>query len=195
MNNSDASRFKSEIVGLGELYGKKTSGALINIYWMAFESITIEKFTEAVRLHVLDKDQGMFFPKPAHLLKHIESENEKDSQSVSDRAELAWASIYGQISTVGSYNSPVIEDKQALATVKGLGGWVALCSLTVSELVWRKKEFLGLYDTYENTPVEALPSSLPGRIELHAHKTKEKQNLSNLLTEAKKFRERIKDGN
>ena len=48
-----------------------------------------------------------------------------------------------------------------------------------------KKEFLSTYTTYENTPVEQLPSNLPGRIELENHKRPE-NNFFKQLEEKRK---------
>jgi hypothetical protein len=39
-----------------------------------------------------------------------------------------------------------------------------------SSLTWAKKEFIGHYTTYDKTPLEMLPISLPGLVELHNHK-------------------------
>ena len=45
-----------------------------------------------------------------------------------------------------------------------------------------------MYSTYQNTPVEMLPSSLPGLVDLQHHKKQEAQSMQNLLQGMDKFR-------
>ena len=44
--------------------------------------------------------------------------------------------------------------------------------MDVTKQTWAKKEFISMYSTYDKTPLEMLPSSLPGLVELHNHKEK-----------------------
>ena len=102
-------------------------------------------------------------------MKFIKGTTKQADQEAGNKAELAWASIEGQVSSVGSYSSPKIEDRQAMAALKSMGGWIQLCSSTIEQLTWKKKEFMGIYKTFEQTPVELLPDNMPGRVELEKH--------------------------
>ena len=60
-------------------------------------------------------------------------------------------------------------------------------------MTWKKKEFLSVYETYENTPLECLPSSLPGRIELVEHKEKGVADMKSIMDGINKHRLTNKD--
>ncbi len=102
---------------------------------------------------------------------------------------LAWAQVVREMRVNGSYGSLKLDDKQAVAAVKSLGSWQQLCSSTEKELVWKKKEFISLYETYEKTPLELLPSSLPGRVALVEHKKEQSAGMKNLIDGVKKYRQ------
>jgi len=103
--------------------------------------------------------------------------------SAKDKAELGWAAIVGEIGRIGPYKQLELEDKQVIAAVKALGGWTNLCSMTYEQLDWKKKEFMDIYQTYENTPLDRLPSNLPGLAELQEHKENNKGGMK-LINEA-----------
>jgi hypothetical protein len=54
-----------------------------------------------------------------------------------------------------------------------------------------KKEFMSHYSTYDKTPLDMLPSSLPGLVELHNHKEKYEvkgaQSMQHILDGIKKL--------
>jgi hypothetical protein len=120
----------------------------------------------------MNTDNGQFFPKTADFMRQINGTTKQNDQQLEDKADMAWLTITGEIKRVGSYGSLKMEDKQALAAVKSLGGWKFICSKTEAELVWLHKEFIATYKNFENTPVEALPNNLPGRILLENAKKK-----------------------
>jgi hypothetical protein len=182
MQDIDKNNFTELMNGIGELYNKPITKPLLRIYFGAFKDLTIEQVEHGMNGHITSTDQaGSFFPKPADVIRVLFGTSKQQSQSVEDKAELSWSVIVNQISSIGSYGSPKIEDRQAMAALKGMGGWVRLCGSTVDELTWKKKEFISLYDTYERTPLDQLPSNLPGRIELEQHKNEEASNVVNLM--------------
>lgn len=166
MNNSDREKFKLNINGLGELYGKEISKPLLTIYYNVLKEFTLDQVIDAINVHVTDIKNGQFFPKPADIIRHLNA----GKPSVEAKAEMAWAEINQKISSIGSYGNLTMNDNQALATVKALGGWKNICSKTIEQLVWLKKEFISIYENYEATSIESLPNELPGRIELETHK-------------------------
>ncbi len=109
---------------------------------------------------------------------------------VEAKAEIAWSEIVGKIASIGSYDNLKMNDGQALAAVKAMGGWKNLCSKTHEQLVWEKKEFTSIYSNYESTPLEMLPDSLPGRIELQKHK---KYQYNETLEQVKKLARKDND--
>lgn len=168
---------------LAEIYEKTSTPAKTRIYFDALAAYSIDEVKRAVNSHVSDPKHGTFMPKPGDLIRHLKA----DEPNVEDKAELAWMQVINAISSVGSYGTLNLEDKQALAAVKNMGSWVGLCQTRESELQWKKKEFIDLYKTFENTPLEMLPSNLPGIEDLenqriHGQKQLQsiKQGLQNL---------------
>jgi len=191
MQESDKNSFHELMLGAGELYGKEITKPLLRIYFNALEDLSIEQVSGAMSMHIKNTDQaGTFFPKPADLIRNISGSVKEQQQLVEDRAEMAWACIEREISRIGSYGTLELEDKQAIAAVKAIGGWRALCMCTYDQLVWKKKEFVSSYDCYERTPLEALPSKLPGLIELSEHKAESKQGVKSLMDGLNEYRNR-----
>jgi len=183
MDTNNKKEFAILMTSTGEMYNKKISTDLMKLYFNVLNKFSIEEVKSGFSDHILDPKQGTFFPKPADIARHIDS----NQPSVENKAELAWGVVIGEISRVGSYGNLEMDDKQALAAVRALGGWKNLCSKTNEQLVWMKKEFVSTYSTYENTPVEMLPSNLPGRIELENHKTQDSKLLAQFHEKKKMF--------
>jgi len=166
MDNSDKKEFAILFYGTGELYDKSVSKNLLQLYFDALKNYSIEDVKSGVSKHALDPKHGTFFPKPADIVRHLQA----SEISTEQKAELAWAQVMREIRRTGSYGTLKLDDKQAIAAVKSLGSWQQLCSSTETDMTWKKKEFISMYETYERTPVELLPSSLPGIIGLVEHK-------------------------
>ena len=169
MNTEDKKQFAAAISGAGEVYGKNITKSLMAVYFESLKAYTVEQVSGALSEHLSNEKSGMFFPKPADLIKAI-NKHSAPIQTAEDRASLGWAVILGELSRLGPYQSIQMEDKQALAAIRAVGGWVSLCSKTTKELVWIKKEFVNAYEALDKTPVELLPSNLPGLVELVEYK-------------------------
>ena len=150
----------------------------MRLFFSSLTNYSIEDVSYGFEKHLSDPVDGKFFPKPANIIKHL-----KPTDNVEDKAALAWAQVIQCIRSEGSYGSLKIDDKQAIAAVKALGSWQGLCFTLEKDMTWKKKEFMLIYQTYERTPIDMLPSSLPGLIELQEHK---KENNAII--------QRIKDG-
>lgn len=168
MDKSNKEEFAKLYYSMGEYYEKKVSTNLLMMFFSDLSEFTIEQVKEGARLHRADPNQGSYFPKPPDIIRHLQT----GKLCTEEKAELAWAQITYEIRRTGSYGNLVLDDKQALASLKSFSSWKELCSLDVSRLTWAKKEFMSMYSTYENTPLDMLPSSLPGLVELHNHKEK-----------------------
>jgi len=180
MTSQDQNKFKELITVMSETFGEEFTPAKLKLWWNLFKPYSIETFERALYAHIACPDAGMFSPKPANLMKFINGTSKEQQQLVKDRAEMAWACIEREISRIGSYGTLELEDKQAIAAVKSIGGWRALCMCTYDQLVWKKKSFISSYDCYERTPLEHLPSKLPGLIELSEHKQEQQQGMKAL---------------
>jgi len=184
MDDSDKKEFAVLFYGTGELYDKSVTKNLLQLYFNALQNYSIEEITAGVSAHALDPKHGTFFPKPADIVRHLQTGN----LSTGEKAELAWAQITGKIRSSGVYGKLDIDDKQALAALRSFISWKELCMMDVTKMTWAKKEFMSMYSTYENTPVDMLPSSLPGLVELQEHKEKGAQDMKSILDGISKHR-------
>ena len=166
MKNEDKRAFFDLMMAAGEVYGREVTQPMAAIYFSALANVSIEQVQEAMMAHMQNPDSGQFFPKPADLIKQMTGTTKQQDAAIEDRAAIAWACIERDIRRIGSYGTLKLDDKQALATVKAMGGWQSICQTETSKMEWKRKEFIRMYETFERTPLEALPSSLPGRIEL-----------------------------
>lgn len=156
-----------------EATGYAITDTTYKTYWSLLkDKMDIQQLNDAVHAHLFDPNDGMFFPKPANLVKQIVGTSKQIEQNLQSKAELAWQVVEGEIRRTGSYGSPDVDDGLALAAIKALGGWVYICSTTTDKMTWLRKEFISSYLNYENTPVELLPERLPGRIEIENEKKK-----------------------
>ena len=191
IEDKDKKEFSKLMIGLGETFGKEVTPTLMRIYFNALAAYTIDQVTESINKHVVDPDSGKFFPRPADLIKQLTGDTKQQQREMEGQAEMAWACVEGEISRIGPYANLELEDQVAIACVKSMGGWAALCSCTYDQLTWKKKEFMSMYDTYSRTPLEHLPKRLPGLEELHNKGTEEKQALDNLSKGLEDYKNRI----
>lgn len=166
MKNEDKRAFFDLMMAAGEVYGREVTQPMAAIYFSALASVSIEQVQTAMMAHMQNPDSGQFFPKPADLIKQMTGTTKQQDAAIEDKAAIAWACIERDIRRIGSYGTLKLEDKQALATVKAMGGWQSICQTETSKMEWKRKEFIRMYETFERMPLEALPSSLPGRIEM-----------------------------
>jgi hypothetical protein len=166
MKNEDKRAFFDLMMAAGEVYGREVTQPMAAIYFSAMATVSIEQVQAAMMAHMQNPDSGRFFPKPADLIKQMTGTTKQQDAAIEDRAAIAWACIERDIRRIGSYGTLKLEDKQALATVKAMGGWQSICQTETSKMEWKRKEFIRMYETFERMPLEALPSSLPGRIEM-----------------------------
>lgn len=188
MNDLDKKTFAELMVCNGEIYNKEVSKTLMQTYFTTLKDYSVDEIKNGLAKHAVDPKHGSFFPKPADIVRHLQT----NKLSTEQKAELAWAQITQCLRVNGSYGGLKIEDKQAIAALKSFTTWKDFCMMDITKQTWAKKEFISMYSTYENTPVEMLPNSLPGLVELHNHKAKyaEKsmQSMSNILDGINKHR-------
>jgi len=176
MNDSDKKAFAELMIINGEMFNKSVSKSLMQLYFATLSIYSIEDIRIGFSRHSLDSKHGSFFPKPADIARHLESL----TVSTEDKATLAWNQIMREIRVTGAWGTLKLDDKQALAAIKAVKSWKDLCGMPEKDLTWVKKEFIANYAIYENSPVSALPSSLPGLIELKEHKQKNNNSINTL---------------
>jgi hypothetical protein len=63
------------------------------------------------------------------------------------KAQEAWMQVYEAIKCIGSYDNPNFEDENILPVIHLMGGWQRICKVLESEIVFRKREFLDIYNS------------------------------------------------
>lgn len=188
MQESDKADFKMIMVGIGELYNKEITKPLMRIYFSSLTSYSLHDVEQGVNAHTMDAKHGSFFPKPADIVRHLQT----SEISQEDKAMLAWSQVIREIRRTGSYGTLKLDDKQALAAVKALGSWQQLCNSTETEMTWKKKEFMNIYETYEKTPLDMLPNSMPGRFDLIDHKNEQSESFKRISDGIDDYRNKLK---
>lgn len=168
MDNSDKQEFATTFYAMGEFFDKKVSTELLLMYFDDLIELSIQEVKYGAKCHRQDPKHGTFFPKPADIIRHLQT----GKLSTEQKAELAWAQIQHCLRANGAYGGLKIDDKQGIAALKSFTTWKEFCAMDANKQTWAKKEFISMYSTYENTPLEMLPSSLPGLVELQNHKEK-----------------------
>lgn len=163
---TDAQRLNNLLGQLSVNYRREITEADAANFKLMLMRWGVDVLEAAVQAHMFDPDGGQYFPNIANVAKHAEGTAKQNAAAVEDKAAIAWACIERDIRRAGSYGTLKLEDKQALATVKAMGGWQSICQTETSKMEWKRKEFIRMYETFERMPLEALPSSLPGRIEM-----------------------------
>jgi hypothetical protein len=156
MKPSDQQHFTLLMTGIAELYNKKLSKPLLDIYWRCLEPYSFELIRTALKAHMLHPDGGQFMPKPADVLRIINGDSET-------RALQAWSKVLHAIRMVGSYDSIVFDDPLIHAAIMDLGGWPNLCSNDTKALVFIGKQFERIYSSYLQKSPTHYPKQLTGQ--------------------------------
>lgn len=142
MTEHDRPAFYAMMTGLFEMYGKRASPELLEIYFGALTAYDLPDLQRAANGHALDPDAGQFMPKPADFVRHIDG-------SKATRAMRAWSLVERAIRQVGQYESVTFDDPVIHRVIEDMGGWVDLCSTaTEKDLEFRGVEFGKRYQGY-----------------------------------------------
>jgi hypothetical protein len=156
MNNEDKREFAEMLTAMAGLYGKPTPDKpMLAMYFIAMQSISIDDFRQAANLHVIDTDQGQFFPKPADILRNVHGNK-------GTRAEQAWTKVDKAIKHVGPYQSVVFDDALIHAVINDMGGWIGLCNSDEEEYPFKHNEFVKRYGGFINRKPDSIPPKLIG---------------------------------
>ena len=188
MQEQDKAAFRDMMMAAGEVYGREITKPLLQMYFAALSQFGMDQVQGAMMAHMQNPDSGQFFPKPADFIRQMSGASKQQEAAIEDKASMAWACIERDIRRIGSYGTLKMDDKQALAAVKAIGGWQSLCQTETSKMEWKRKEFIRMYETFERTPLDALPASLPGRIEMSEKKAQGPISLDILALGVAKWR-------
>ena len=132
-------RLADVVTMLGEAWRQKITPATLLTFQAGTDDIDIEAIERAAMRAIRE---CQFMPSVFELRQLT---GMSGAIATKDRPTLAWIDVRQRIAKVGGYDSPNFLDPTINATIRSLGGWVALCDSTTEELVWREKDFLRTY--------------------------------------------------
>lgn len=138
MKESERADFAKLLTGVAELYGKKMSPMLMNIYWMALKRFDLVAIRQSINRHVNNVDIGQFMPKPADVIRYLEGDSET-------HALKAWSKVESAIRKIGGYNTVIFDDPLIAVVVRSMGGWPRLCGMLTKDMPFRAGEFMRRY--------------------------------------------------
>lgn len=145
MDNCDRDGFTKVLRMLAATYDKEASVDFIEAYWLALEDLSLDdiKFAANEALRRLE-----WMPRPAYLRKII-GDVEPDH-----RAAIAWQVVRKALSQHGTYTSVDFDDPVINASIRNMGGWVALGQKSGEDFeVWTRKEFERIYQSIYHTGI------------------------------------------
>ncbi len=128
---------KQALIMLAEIYEKDITQATLEAYWLVLQEKEDRELLQAVKNHI---KKSKWFPKPSELLEEIEGD-------MTYKSEKAWNEIQEAINRYGIYESVEFADTKINEAIQLLGGWVAINMIPVSEVEYKKKEFMKIYQT------------------------------------------------
>ena len=135
----------------GELYDKKISTGILEIYYEIFKEYDIKQFKNAA-YKVIKTHQYNTLPKPAHIIEYLEGTKD-------DKALVGWMTAIKGRDIVGYYDSPIFVDDPIIShCINRLGGWKKFCSILEKDIPFIEKRFTEIYKIFEkreiNEPIE-----------------------------------------
>ncbi len=172
MNELDEVGFRKMWAATCEMCsGKVPTDMAITLAFAALKNREFSDVSRALQAHIQNPDTGMFNPKPADIIRHIDGDGES-------AALRAWSMVEQAISEVGPYQSVVFDSPAAMRTIEDMGGWIQLCNVSYDELPFRKNEFAKRFQGYRNIKPLTWPNKLKGLAELHNASTVTEDGMS-----------------
>ncbi|MDE2104339.1 MAG: hypothetical protein KGL39_44285 [Patescibacteria group bacterium] len=159
MRPEERAEFLEVLSAVFTLYGKEFSETVGEIWCAAFQDYEFSAVKDALSRHAMNPDSGQFLPKPADVVKMI-------GGSTMDAALVAWSKLERAVKGVGAWRSVAFDDPLLHAVVNEMGGWIALCEVSLRDWPFKQNEFVARYRGYRSrNEAPAYPGHLPGRAE------------------------------
>lgn len=152
MNDSDKKAFAELMTGAAEMYSKTLSKNLMSMYFDALKRVDIDEIRIAFSKHAIDSKAGSFFPKPADIIRQINS----NKPSIEDRASIAWMEVESALSKYSASHGMQSEDKQLLMALRNMGGFYRLAMTNLKDLHWKRKQFIENYKAIDSADIGLL---------------------------------------
>lgn len=139
MTKDDKAQFSAIMTAIGTTFDKAVTPPLLDIYFSALSSLSIEQFQKAANQYIVT---GRFFPKPVDFLELVKG-------SPDDRSQQAWILLCEAVFKIGYPRSLFIEDRAlAFALEHTFGGWIQ-CNEQLAPLVPADPMFASLQRTFQ----------------------------------------------
>ncbi len=155
MNPQDRKQFANMLADVMDYYGKPCPEFVMNVWWQACQSFSLEQISKALTAHATDPERGQFPPKVADMIRVI-------SGTHTDRAMLAWGKTHEAMSSVGAYQDVVFDDPAIHAVIDDLGGWPKVCRTEIKELSYLQHRFCEAHKAYTGRGTFDYPRQLMG---------------------------------
>ena len=159
-SKADIGKTTTLFTGLCELFDKKFTTALMDIYSEALSGYSIEQIEYAINQAAI---KCRFFPRPVELIEFITG----GSTDIPDRAVSEAALVLTAVKRVGAYRSVSFRDPVTTAVIVfSFGGWVKLCnSLKSEDEKWFLKDFEKAYAAFSRQGM-GVAGTLSGMIDM-----------------------------
>ena len=134
----DFESFLKTLTGLGELFDKKISDTLFELYWQTLNDLSFADFKRAANQLALTTK---FFPKPVEFREQV-------LPDIATQAALAYAQVERAFTCAGVYASVVFDDPVIHAVLDNLGGWIEYCNQPEDNVKWWRKDFERRYQEF-----------------------------------------------
>ena len=143
---------------ISKVYGRSLSPDVLDLWIECLKPFTFDAVKDAMGQFVQTESR---MPVPADILKILRG-------TVQDRSLSALVKVETAVRRHGAYTTVVFDDPGIHAAIAGLGGWIRLCGLTETEMVWWRKDFRERYEHGARIGLSEteIPGKLPGIFEL-----------------------------
>lgn len=141
MEEKDKNQFLMIIKSLEELYSKKISNILKNIYWSSLLDYSIEEVSRSVFNYIKYSSNGQFMPKPCDIIKNIEGDQ-------SDKALIAWSLLMKHIRRRGCDAKIEFEDDIISNVIEDMGGIRSISLCDEKQEPFKRSQFIAIYNFY-----------------------------------------------
>lgn len=136
-SKEDRDKFSKIMQTLAAAFGREATMDVIQAYWLGLKDLPIEDVEHGAAMALRELEM---MPRPAHLRKM------SGDVEPGHRAAIAWQAVRAALSQHGTYQSVDFDDPVVNATIRNMGGWVALGEKDASTFdVWTRKEFERIY--------------------------------------------------
>ena len=130
-------RFSKAMQTLAAAFNKEATMDLIEAYWIGLKDLSIEDVEHGAHAALRELE---IMPRPAHLRKM------SGDVEPSHRAAIAWQAVRTALRRHSVYTSVNFDDPVVNATIRNMGGWVALGERSAEDFdIWTRKEFERIY--------------------------------------------------